>query len=72
MDPASISELIKLGLPGIVILALGTAYLRKDKQLADINEKRIAESRETIKAIEQSTNTLESLVEVLKDRKAGQ
>lgn len=72
MDPAAITELIKLGLPGIVILALALAYLRKDQKIDEINEKRIAESRESIKAIEQNTNTLETLTEVLRDRKAGQ
>lgn len=72
MDPAAITELLKLGLPGIVILALAYAYLRKDNKIDEINEKRIAEARESVKAIEQSTNALETLTEVLRDRKAGQ
>jgi hypothetical protein len=72
MDPAAITELIKLGLPGIVILALAYAYLRKDNKIDEINEKRIAEARESVKAIEQSTNALEGLTDILRDRKAGQ
>ena len=72
MDPAAITELLKLGLPGVVILALAYAYVSKDKKLDETNEKRIAEARETVKVIEQSTNTLETLTEVLRDRKAGQ
>ena len=61
--------LLQYGLPGVVILALGLAYIRKDNKLDEVNEKRIAESRETIKAIEQNTNTLETLTEVIRDRK---
>lgn len=72
MDPAAITELLKLGLPGVVILALAIAYLKKDAKIDEINEKRIAEARESVKAIEQSTNALETLTEVLRDRKAGQ
>lgn len=72
MDPTFIAPLLQLGLPGIAILALGWAYVLKDRKLDEINEKRIAESREAIKAIEQSTNALETLTELLRDRKAGQ
>lgn len=71
MDPAAITELVKLGLPGIVIMALAYAYLKKDAKVDEVNEKRIAESREGIKAIEQNTNTLETFIELLRDRKAG-
>jgi len=62
---------LKLGLPGIVIMALAFWGWSKDKKLDEVNEKRIAESRETVKAIEQNTNTLESLSDVLKDRRGG-
>lgn len=72
MDPAAITELLKLGLPGVVILALAIAYLKKDAKIDEINEKRIAEARESVKAIEQSTNALEGLTDILRDRKAGQ
>jgi len=62
------AALLAYGLPGIIILGLGLAYLRKDAKLDEVQEKRIAESRESIKAIEQNTNTLEAMTEVLKDR----
>lgn len=62
------AALLSYGLPGIIILGLGLAYLRKDAKLDEVQEKRIAESRESIKAIEQNTNTLEVMTEVLKDR----
>ena len=72
MDPGVITEVLKLGLPGAVIIALVYGYLAKDKKLDEVNEKRIAENRECLKAIEQNTNTMETLTEVLRDRKAGQ
>lgn len=68
MTSAAIDYLVSMGLPGIVILALGVGYVRKDKRLEEINEKRIVEARESLKAIEQSTNTLETLTEVLRER----
>lgn len=71
MNPEAISGLLSLGLPGIVILALAYAYIKKDNKVDEVNERRIAESRESIKAIEQNTNTLETLTEVLRDRKGG-
>lgn len=72
MTDAAITVLLQYGLAGVGLLALGIAYVRKDKKLDEVNEKRIAEARESIKAIEQNTNTLETLTEVLRDRKAGQ
>lgn len=72
MTDAAITILLQYGLAGVGLLALGVAYVRKDKKLDEVNEKRIAEARESIKAIEQNTNTLETLTEVLRDRKAGQ
>lgn len=60
--------LLAYGLPGVVIFALGIAYLRKDTKLDEVQEKRIAEARDTIKAIEQNSNTLETMTEVLRER----
>lgn len=56
------------GVLGLVIVALGFAVWRLWLKYDDIQEKRIAEAREGIKAIEQSTNTLETLTEVLRER----
>lgn len=61
------------GIMGAVILALigAVVYLykqvnAKQAEKDTIQEKRIAESRESIKAVEQNTNTLETLTEVFK------
>ena len=59
----------KEGILGLIIVALGFAVIYLFKQYRDIQEKRIAESRETTKAIEQNTNTLETLGELLRDRR---
>lgn len=56
------------GLMGMVILALGFGFYKLWGQKDELQEKRIAESRESIKAIEQNTNTLETLTEVLRER----
>jgi hypothetical protein len=69
MTDAIVTALLPLGLPGIMIIVLGWQYSKKDTKLEEANEKRIAEAREAIKAIEQNTNTLETLTEVLRDRK---
>lgn len=65
---AVIDGFAKQGVLGLVILALGAAVIYLFKAYQGIQEKRIAESRESIKAIEQNTNTLETMTEVLKDR----
>jgi hypothetical protein len=68
MTEAAVTQLLGMGFPGIVILALAVAYRNKDKKLEETNEKRVAESREAIKIIEQSTNTIETLTEVVRGR----
>jgi hypothetical protein len=56
------------GVLGVIIVALGVALVALYKKVNEIQEKRIAESRESIKAIEQNTNTLETLTEVMRER----
>jgi hypothetical protein len=68
MTDAAITQLLGMGFPGVVILALAIAYNKKDKKLEETNEKRVAEAREAIKIIEQSTNTIETLTEVVRGR----
>lgn len=77
MSPEVIEGFAKQGLLGLVILALGWYIMTlradvkaKDTKLEEANEKRIAEAREGIKAIEQNTNTLDTLAEVLKARQS--
>jgi hypothetical protein len=60
------------GVLGLVILGLGFAVVYLFGKYSDIQEKRIAESRESIKAIEQNTNTLDTMTEVLRERGKGQ
>jgi hypothetical protein len=59
---------LKQGVLGLVIIALGFAVVYLFKKYSEIQEKRIAESRESIKAIEQNTNTLDTMTEVLRER----
>ncbi len=56
------------GVLGLVIVGLAFAVIYLFKAYQNIQEQRIAESRECIKAIESNTNTLETLTEVLRER----
>jgi hypothetical protein len=66
-----VSEVLPMGLPGVVIIVLAYAYHSKDKKVDELNEKRIAEGRETIKSIEQNTAALDALTDVIKERRVG-
>ena len=68
---AVIQGFLDQGVLGLVIIGLGFIAWRLWSKYDEIQEKRIAESRESIKAIEQNTNTLDTLAELLRDRKAG-
>ena len=63
--------LLSYGVPGLIILILLGAMGKLDKRNEAIQEKRIAESREAIKALEQNTNALESLTDIVRERKNG-
>lgn len=67
MDPVT-KGFLEQGVLGLVIVALIVAVIYLFKSYQTIQEKRIAESRESIKAIEQNTNTLETMTEVLRER----
>ena len=56
------------GVLGLVIVGLAFAVVYLFKAYQNIQEQRIAESREAIKAIESNTNTLETMTEVLRER----
>lgn len=68
-DPVSIfaPELLKLGLAGLVILALGWAVVRLSNRLDAVQEKRIAENRESITTMSAMTTAVEGLTEWLKE-----
>lgn len=66
----SIDSLLQLGLPGVVIIILGFVAWRLHKLYAETQEKRIAEGREAVKAIEQNSAALDNLSEVIRSRRA--
>ena len=68
MESKVIEALIERGLSGIAIVILLYAVTKLFVKYNEIQEKRIAENRESIKAIEQNTNALETLTEVLRNR----
>lgn len=66
---APLAELLKLGFPGVVIIGLALAVWRLFKLYNEVNEKRIAEAREGIKAIEANTTALDALTSAIRDRR---
>ncbi len=73
---AATQRLIDLGLSGVVILALGYAFLRlwdqreKDRLRADeryeaVQEKRIAEQASALDAVGKAVDTVETTIETL-------
>ncbi len=73
MPEQAVTVLLDKGLLGaITIILIGVVVFlynqvqKKQTEKDELQEKRIAESREGIKAIEQNTNTMETLTEVLK------
>ena len=58
------------GILGVIIVALAATVVALYRKVNEIQEKRIAESREAIKAIEQNTNTVDTLTEVMRERGA--
>lgn len=62
------AELFKLGLSGVVIVALVFICNRLFNLYVNIQEKRIAESREALDAISKNTSAMIALTEVVKER----
>lgn len=62
--------LLALGLPGVIIIGLAGTVLHLFRLYSDIQEKRIVEAREGIKAIEANTSALEVLSDLIRERKA--
>lgn len=69
---AVVKGFLDQGVLGLVIIGLGFALIYVFKLYNEVQEKRIAESREGVKAIEQNTNTLDTMTEVLRERGKGQ
>lgn len=58
------------GLPGIALLALGWAYVKKDNKVNELQELRVAEAKESIRALEATTQALDALTETLRAKGA--
>lgn len=64
-----VDELLKQGLLGLVILALGFFAYRLFSLFVETQEKRIEESKESLKALGNNTDALKSLADLIKDRR---
>lgn len=68
MDPitsSAMTELIKMGLPGIVIVALAWAYYRKDTLVNNLQEKRIQDAKDMTAALHANTSATQAQTESL-------
>jgi hypothetical protein len=65
MDQAT-TQLLQMGLPGIVIVALALACYKLFNALQASQEKRIAEAVENRTAIERNTSAITALTEVVR------
>ena len=61
--------LLALGLPGIAIAGLGYAVYNLFRLYTEVQEKRINEAREGVKALETNTSALDSLSDLIRERK---
>jgi hypothetical protein len=61
-------QLLALGLPGVLILALLWICWRLFNLYVDGQEKRIDEGKQTAAALTSNTNALERLTDVIKER----
>jgi len=74
----SLSRLLELGLPGVVIVALAFVVwklykdnLKLQDKIDAIQEKRIECATDSIKALSNSSAALEILTDTIRDRRAG-
>jgi hypothetical protein len=63
--------LLSMGFPGLVIGALGYCSRKLWMQYSEVQEARIREGRQVIQAIEDNTNTLNRLVDLLNSQLRG-
>lgn len=64
----SVDGLLNLGVAGIAVIGLAFVVWRLWKAYDAVQEKRIAEARESVKALESNTSALEGLTEIVKAR----
>lgn len=65
----SVNQLLQLGLPGIIILALAWVSWKLFKRYDEAQERRIAEGRESVEALNANSAALEALATLIKDRR---
>ena len=71
MDAAqsgSITQLLNLGLPGIIILAMAYVIVKLFNMLIATNEARIAENKALVQAISSNSSALEELSKAIEKR----
>ncbi len=72
MESQVAGALLEKGILGIIILALSLAIMKLWSKVNEIQEARLAELRESVKAIDQNTNTLDTMTELLRaQQRAG-
>lgn len=66
-DPVSqvVALLLSFGLPGVIIIALGFAYWRKDARVNDLQDTLTEVSVQTAKALEGNTAAINGLRELI-------
>lgn len=68
MEPFATSataELIKMGLPGIVIVALAWAYYRKDALVNTLQDRRVQDAKDITMAMQANTAATQAQTESL-------
>lgn len=66
-----IAPVLSLGLPGVIIVALAFGVYRLANLYHDVQEKRIEENREAVKAMGETAKAIDSLSELIRDRARG-
>lgn len=73
-----VAETLKFGFPGVIIICMAWFVLELRKEIKSerekheaSQEKRIAEGRESLMALQQSTAVLDDLVKAVADGKGG-
>jgi hypothetical protein len=71
----SVDEILKLGLPGVVILALAFTnwrffklYCTTQTKLSELQEKRVVEGKEGVEALKEATVAIDRLSDLVRDR----
>lgn len=64
-----ITQLLSLGLPGLVIIALGFTCYRFYTRIQELTETLITMTRETVKTQEAATDAINRLTDLLRSRR---